>query len=414
MPGAGVGPHGGPGGPGKTDPPAGGHESGPGRALLVGGYKGLSGNSYVVGELDAAGTGGDGEPAPGAALAAIPIRTPASCDHGETICRECAGTWVTGGWALRFARTAGGRRLRDDLGGDAPAEMAARRAACLDPAAVRAIQRRLCRRLQAAPSRYRSLRRHQLCRRARHGLGVAFCGSTPLPGTVLPNAIRQRHPGNPVPAAPGRGPSRAHTAPVRARPFPVPAIPPSPGTRPGCGRPRHHLAGHLNIRRMPQQPLRVGLDYSISPRWPAGGGGHRWVIFSVACLCVRCLLRCLMVLPRRQVSKDAELLVLRHENAVLRRQTGRVCYQPGGRLWFAALSRLSPRHRWGEVFTVTPATLLAWHRRLVARKWDYGSRRRPGRPSTAAAIRKLVIRTATDIPPGAQAGARGARPGGSS
>jgi transposase InsO family protein len=50
------------------------------------------------------------------------------------------------------------------------------------------------------------------------------------------------------------------------------------------------------------------------------------------------------------------------------------------------------------VFAVTPATLLAWHRRLVARKWDYTSQRRPGRPSTAAAIRKLVIRIARDNP----------------
>ncbi|MGH3255441.1 MAG: integrase core domain-containing protein, partial [Streptosporangiaceae bacterium] len=88
----------------------------------------------------------------------------------------------------------------------------------------------------------------------------------------------------------------------------------------------------------------------------------------------------------------------RHENAVLRRQVGRVRYQPGDRLWLAALSRLIPRHRWREVFAVTPATLLAWHRRLVARKWDYTSRRRPGRPSTAAAIRTLVIRMATDNP----------------
>ena len=47
---------------------------------------------------------------------------------------------------------------------------------------------------------------------------------------------------------------------------------------------------------------------------------------------------------------------------------------------------------------MTPATLLAWHRRLVARTWDYTSRRRPGRPSTAAAIRKLVIGIATDNP----------------
>jgi len=90
--------------------------------------------------------------------------------------------------------------------------------------------------------------------------------------------------------------------------------------------------------------------------------------------------------------------VLRHENAVLRRQIGRVRYEPADRLWLAALSRLVPRRRWGEVFPVTPATLLAWHRRLVARKWDYASRRGPGRPSTAAAIRKLVIRIATENP----------------
>jgi putative transposase len=120
------------------------------------------------------------------------------------------------------------------------------------------------------------------------------------------------------------------------------------------------------------------------------------VIFSVVYLLARCLLSCLAVLARREVSKDAELLVLRHENAVLRRQIDRVRY----RLWLAALSWLIPRHRWAEVFAVTPATLLAWHRRLVARKWDYASRRRPGRPSTAAAVRKLVIRIAWTIPRG--------------
>ena len=88
------------------------------------------------------------------------------------------------------------------------------------------------------------------------------------------------------------------------------------------------------------------------------------MIFSVVYLIVRCLLGCLMVLARREVSKDAELLVLRHENAVLRRQIGRVRYQPGDRLWLSALSRLIRRRRWGEVFAVTPVPLLAWHRRL--------------------------------------------------
>ena len=124
-------------------------------------------------------------------------------------------------------------------------------------------------------------------------------------------------------------------------------------------------------------------------------------MFSVVYLVVRRLLGCLMVLARGEVSKDAELLVLRHENhenAVLRRQIGRVRYQPGDRLWLTALSWLIPRRRWGEVFAVTPATLLAWHRRLVAGQRDDTSRRRPGRPSTAAAIRQLIIRMAKDNP----------------
>ena len=89
------------------------------------------------------------------------------------------------------------------------------------------------------------------------------------------------------------------------------------------------------------------------------------------------------MLARSEVSNDAGLLVLRHENAVLRRQISKVRYQPGDRLWLTALSQLIPRHRWSEVFAVTPATLLARHRRLVARHWDYTSRRRPGRPRGA-------------------------------
>ncbi|MGH3870158.1 MAG: hypothetical protein ACRDSR_01365 [Pseudonocardiaceae bacterium] len=102
------------------------------------------------------------------------------------------------------------------------------------------------------------------------------------------------------------------------------------------------------------------------------------------------------VLVRRDLSKDAELLVLPHENAVLRRQAARAHYTPVDRVWLAALSQLLPCRRWAEVFAVTPATILAWHRRLVSRKWDYTARRRPGRPSTAAAIKKLVTRMATE------------------
>jgi hypothetical protein len=59
-----------------------------------------------------------------------------------------------------------------------------------------------------------------------------------------------------------------------------------------------------------------------------------------------------------------------------------------------ALSAASAK-RWAKVFTVTPATLLARHRKLVAGKWGYRARRKPGRPPTAAAIKQLVVRMAT-------------------
>ena len=96
----------------------------------------------------------------------------------------------------------------------------------------------------------------------------------------------------------------------------------------------------------------------------------------------RALLGALTVICHREVSKDVELLVLRHENAILRRQINRVRYTAADRVWLAALARWMPRSRWAEVFAVTPATLLRWHRRLVARKWDYRDRRRPGRRPT--------------------------------
>jgi hypothetical protein len=70
---------------------------------------------------------------------------------------------------------------------------------------------------------------------------------------------------------------------------------------------------------------------------------------------------------RSDLAKDAELLVLRHQNAVLRRHMGRIRYEPDDRAWFAALARLVPRRRWAEVFPVALATLLAWHRKLAAK-----------------------------------------------
>jgi putative transposase len=101
---------------------------------------------------------------------------------------------------------------------------------------------------------------------------------------------------------------------------------------------------------------------------------------------------------RGDLAKDAELLVLRHENAVLRRQAGRVRYEPADRAWFAALARLVPRRHWSEVFPVTPATLLAWHRKLVAGKYDTSKSRKPGRPPASPGIARLVVRLAKENP----------------
>jgi hypothetical protein len=89
-------------------------------------------------------------------------------------------------------------------------------------------------------------------------------------------------------------------------------------------------------------------------------------------------------------AKDAELLVLRHENAVLRRNAGRVRYEPGDRVWFAALARFLPRRCWSGIFPVTPATLLAWHRNLAGSKYDTSGRRKPGRPPTSPGIARLA------------------------
>jgi putative transposase len=122
------------------------------------------------------------------------------------------------------------------------------------------------------------------------------------------------------------------------------------------------------------------------------------VFFQVLYRIVRLFLGVVPLIFREHAARDVELLVLRHENVVLRGQIARVRYEPVDRMWLAALSRLISRPRWVDVFTVTPATLLSWHRRFVTRRWDYSDRRGVGRPSIVGAIKSLILRLAKENP----------------
>jgi putative transposase len=95
-------------------------------------------------------------------------------------------------------------------------------------------------------------------------------------------------------------------------------------------------------------------------------------------------------------AKDVEIAVLRHQLMVVRRQVARPRYAPADRMVLAILARLLPRERW-PIFLVTPATLLRWHRELVARRWIYPATGR-GRQGLDPEVVDLVVRMAQENP----------------
>ncbi len=119
------------------------------------------------------------------------------------------------------------------------------------------------------------------------------------------------------------------------------------------------------------------------------------MLFRLAYLLMIRVFDWLALLARSDISKDVEILVLRHEVAVLRRQIARPKPDWADRAVIAALARLLPRHlRLHRI--VTPATLLAWHRRLIKKKWTYPNA--AGRPPVPEEIRELVRRLARQNP----------------
>ena len=119
------------------------------------------------------------------------------------------------------------------------------------------------------------------------------------------------------------------------------------------------------------------------------------MLWSFVYLVVRNLFALVWLLARPRRSKELEILVLRHELAVLRRQT-RPTLTRADRALLAALSRSLPRSAWTG-FPVKPQTLLRWHRQLVARRWTY-PHRTPGRPPLEASLRTLIARLARENP----------------
>jgi putative transposase len=112
------------------------------------------------------------------------------------------------------------------------------------------------------------------------------------------------------------------------------------------------------------------------------------MVWSFVYLAVRSLFALVLLFGRSERAKELEILVLRHELALLRRRSRRPPIERSDRALLATLSRALPRRRWAT-FSVRPETVLRWHRQLVSRRWTY-PRVKPGRPPVEQPRRELI------------------------
>jgi putative transposase len=128
------------------------------------------------------------------------------------------------------------------------------------------------------------------------------------------------------------------------------------------------------------------------PLWSREG----CLLWSFAYLVARNVFALVWLLARPRRSKELEILVLRHELAILRRQARQPKLTRTDRALLAAWSRSLPRAVWAS-FPVRPDTLLRWHRHLVARRWTY-LHRKPGRPPLESSLATMILRLARENP----------------
>src|SRR5204862_7063695 len=130
-------------------------------------------------------------------------------------------------------------------------------------------------------------------------------------------------------------------------------------------------------------------------------GGGCFLVVSLLYLLFRRALAVAALRLRSREFKELEIVVLRHELAVLRRQISRPRLDEGDRVFLAAAGELLGRK--SRSFFVRPDTLLGWHRQLVRSRWTY-ARRRTGRPAVSEELRALVLRLARENPRRATSG----------